>query len=100
MPDDFEHENFKDLLRHKHVRIERIVSRGHASPADGWYDQETYEWVMVLEGGGTILFEDGNEVTLKKGDFLDIPSRTRHKVTWTDPARSTIWLAVFITDES
>jgi hypothetical protein len=30
------------------VRIERIISHGHASPADFWYDQPQHEWVIVL----------------------------------------------------
>ena len=34
----------------KITKIERIVSRGHASPEDFWYDQEENEWVMVVKG--------------------------------------------------
>ena len=29
-------------------RIEPIVSTGHASPPDFWYDQEEHEWIAVL----------------------------------------------------
>ena len=32
-------EAFETLLHSPAVRIERIVSHGHASPADFWYDQ-------------------------------------------------------------
>lgn len=32
------------------VRIERMVSQGHASPAGFWYDQETSEFVVLLQG--------------------------------------------------
>ena len=32
------------------VRIERIVSTGHASPPGFWYDQERPEFVVVLAG--------------------------------------------------
>jgi len=77
------------------VRIERIVSHGHTSPASGWYDQDEDEWVLVLQGAGNILYEDGREYTLGAGDHLYIPARQKHKVTWTDPAVATIWLAVF-----
>lgn len=87
-------ELFDDLLKDQNVRIERIVSKGHVSPEDGWYDQEKNEWVIVLEGSGKILFEDGKEVILKKGDYLNIPCRTRHRVTWTDPDNVTVWLAI------
>jgi cupin 2 domain-containing protein len=95
LPVEFEHEVFEELSRSENVRIERIVSRGHTSPAQGWYDQIDHEWVLVLEGAATILFADGAEVHLKKGDYLNIPAHTRHKVTWTDPNHATIWLAIF-----
>lgn len=94
LPDKLEQESFEELLRHKNVKIERIVSQGHTSPGSGWYDQQENEWVIVLEGSGTILFESAKEINLKKGDYLNIPARTRHKVIWTDPNSITIWLAV------
>lgn len=94
LPDKSEHEFFEELLCHENIKIERIVSQGHTSPADGWYDQPENEWVVVLEGSGSILFESGNKVNLKKGDYLNIPAHTRHKVTWTDPHHPTIWLAI------
>jgi cupin 2 domain-containing protein len=94
LPDKLEHESFKELLCYKNIKIERIVSRGHASPENGWYDQKENKWVIVLEGAGSILFESGDEVNLKKGDYLNIPAHTRHKVTWTDPNNLTIWLAI------
>ena len=94
LPDKLEHESFKELLRHKNIKIERIVSRGHTSPENDWYDQKENEWVIVLEGAGSILFESGDAVNLKKGDYLNIPAHTRHKVTWTDPNSITIWLAI------
>jgi len=97
LPENLDEEAFDELLRSENVRIERIVSLGHASPPEGWYDQSENEWVVVLEGSGSILFENGTKVTLEKGDCLDIPSRVRHKVTWTDPDKPTIWLAVFYT---
>ena len=94
LPDKLEHESFEELLRHKNITIERIVSQGHTSPENGWYDQKENEWIIVLEGAGLILFESGVEVNLKKGDYLNIPAHTRHKVTRTDPNNITIWLAI------
>lgn len=88
-------EVFEQLLDCPTVRIERIVSRGHTSPANGWYDQEEHEWVLVLQGSGKIRFEGGREFLLCAGDHLHIPAHQRHKVSWTDPAAVTIWLAVF-----
>ncbi len=87
-------ESLDVLLQNNNIRIERIISQGHTSPASGWYDQEDNEWVLIFEGAGTILFEDGREVTMRKGDYLHIPAHAKHKVSWTDPDRQTIWLAV------
>jgi cupin 2 domain-containing protein len=94
LPDGLEHESLEELLRHENIKIERIVSQGHTSSENGWYDQKENEWVVVLEGSGSILFESGVEVNLKKGDYLNIPAHTKHKVTWTDPNDITIWLAI------
>jgi cupin 2 domain-containing protein len=95
IPDELPAEHFADLIKTKNVRIERIVSFGHTSPDFGWYDQDENEWVIVMEGSGTILFENGIEHVLNKGDYLNIPAHTKHKVTRTDPNNMTIWLAVF-----
>jgi cupin 2 domain-containing protein len=77
------------------VRIERIVSMGHASPEGFWYDQETDEWVLLLRGAARLRFErDEQPVAMKPGDFLQIPAHRRHRVEWTDPQQPTIWLAV------
>ncbi len=94
LPTDLSSETFDEVLLNKNIRIERIVSQGHTSPETGWYDQEDNEWVLVLQGVGTVLFEDGREVTLQKGDYLHIPAHAKHKVSWTDPDAQTIWLAV------
>lgn len=85
----------ESLAENKNVRIERIVSRGHVSPEDFWYDQETNEWVVVVKGRARILFEgEGDAVSLASGDYVNIPAHCRHRVVWTDPAQETIWLAV------
>jgi cupin 2 domain-containing protein len=97
LPGDLSDEVFEDILRTPNLRIERIVSQGQASPEVGWYDQEESEWVIVLEGSAAILFEEGRQVVLNKGDYLNIPSHSRHKVLWTDQKGLTIWLAVFYT---
>jgi cupin 2 domain-containing protein len=55
------------------VRIERIVSHGHASPEEFWYDQDRHEWVVVLTGAARLRFED-ETVELKPGNFLNIPA--------------------------
>jgi cupin 2 domain-containing protein len=89
-------EQIVPLLTTANVRIERIVSRGHSSPPDFWYDQNESEWVIVLEGAATLLFDgDSAPRTLKRGDYIHIPARVRHRVTSTDAVMPTVWLAVY-----
>ena len=38
------------LLSSPNLRVERIISRGHASPENSWYDQDSGEWVLLLSG--------------------------------------------------
>ncbi len=95
LPERFEKEVCEVLAKSENVRIERIISKGHISPDKGWYEQVENEWVIVLEGSGIILFDTGVEVNLRKGDYINIPSHTKHKVSWIDPNIVTIWLAIF-----
>jgi cupin 2 domain-containing protein len=95
LPTDFSVKVFEKILERGPVCIERIVSRGHTSPAEGWWDQEEDEWVLVLRGGGTIQFADSGEITLRAGDYLFIPAHKRHRLTWTEPDQATVWLAIF-----
>ena len=94
LPVQLDEEWFETLVGAENVTVERIVSRGHASPASGWYDQARNEWVVVLKGRGVVAFEDGDEVTLGPGDHLTIAAHRRHRVAWTDPDEDTIWLAL------
>lgn len=89
------------LARSAQVRIERIVSRGHASPAGFWYDQAEHEFVVLLSGRARLAFTDGTPtLDLVPGDWLDIPAHTKHRVEWTDPEQDTVWLAVFYPGET
>jgi cupin 2 domain-containing protein len=81
------------LVDSPHVRIERIVSRGHASAEGFWYDQPRREFVVLLSGAARVRFAD-RVVELAPGDYLDIPAHQRHRVEWTDPTQPTVWLAV------
>lgn len=95
VPSSIPDEIFNDIITTENVRIERIISHGHSSPEQGWYDQDENEWIMVLEGQGVIEVEDGRVVTLSKGDYINIAAREKHKVVGTDRDVVTIWLAVF-----
>ncbi len=81
-----------------HLRIERIVSQGHASPAGFWYDQPQDEWVLVVQGQARLAFADEADIELNAGDYLLIPAYCRHRVAWTDPEQTTIWLALHIVE--
>ncbi|KPK31933.1 MAG: cupin [Nitrospira bacterium SG8_35_1] len=94
IPGNLDKEFFEQIIQSEHVKIERIISKGHRSPESGWFDQKKNEWVIVLRGEATIHFEDGDESHLKEGSHINIPAHTRHKVSWTDPETETIWLAV------
>ena len=84
------------LVERPGLRIERIVSHGHASPPGFWYDQAQYECVVVLRGAARLRFDDQDEaIDMMPGDFIEIPAGRRHRVEWTTPDEPTIWLAVF-----
>ena len=96
LPQHLPDELVTTLLDAANVRIERIVSHGHASPEGFWYDQDQHEWVVVLKGAARLRFEgDEQPVEMKPGDFVNIPSHKKHRVEWTTPDEPTIWLAVF-----
>ena len=77
------------------VRIERIVSTGQASPPGVWYDQDTTEWVALLEGAAALEFaERAGLVELAPGDWIEIPAHAPHRVAWTAADTRTVWLAV------
>ena len=77
------------------VRIERIVSRGHATAAGEWYEQEADEWVLLVAGAARLEFSDGALLELAPGEWVDLPAGLRHRVAWTAPGEDTVWLAVF-----
>lgn len=96
VPENIPDELIEEFVRTDNVRIERIISYGHSSAEDFWYDQGENEWVLVLSGSACLLFEGSDEpVILRSGDWVDIPAHTKHRVEWTHPDEKTIWLAVF-----
>ena len=87
------------LAENQHIRIERIVSTGHSSAENFWYEQREHEWVIVLKGEAKLHFEGDDEpVHLTSGDHMQIPAHRRHRVAWTTPDAPTVWLAVFYAD--
>lgn len=96
LPDAAVDEVITALLQRPGVRIERIVSRGHVTPADTPYEQDHAEWVLLLAGAATVWIEGDGELALRAGDSLLIPARRRHRVSWTQAEPPTVWLAVHL----
>lgn len=92
IPDKLEEELFEDIITNKNFKLERIISDGHTTPKDFWYDQDKNEFVMVLSGSATILFDDNTNVSLSHGDYIIIPAHKKHRVEKTDS--KTVWLAL------
>jgi cupin 2 domain-containing protein len=94
LPAHLPRELTEPLVQSRHVRIERIVSQGHASPAGFWYDQDENELVLLVQGTARLQFED-SVLEMKPGDWLNIAAHQKHRVEWTMPNEATVWLAVF-----
>ena len=96
LPLNLSREVFETLGSGENVRIERIISHGHSSPDGFWYDQDEAEWIVVLKGEAKLLLDgELGVVHLTAGEYLLIPAHKKHRVDWTAPNESTIWLAVF-----
>jgi len=97
IPKELPNEFSEILAQGGDVKIERIVSRGHASAPDFWYDQDKDEFVFLVKGHARLAFDGQTQLTsLSPGDWLMIPAHSHHRVAWTDPACDTVWLVVFM----
>ncbi|WP_193211835.1 cupin domain-containing protein [Luteolibacter marinus] len=85
-------ETFETLLGGGGFDLERIVSRGQASPRGHWYDQERPEWVALLQGDAELEFDGGEMLALTAGDFLLIPAGCRNRVA--SVSDDAVWLAL------
>ena len=95
IPKNLDQEAFEEIINSGNFLIERIMSRGHSTPPGQWYDKDQDEWVIVLAGSASLLFDGSDHaIILKPGYYVNIPAHVKHKVEWTDRAEETIWLAV------
>lgn len=94
MPNHSSEESFQDILKNPKLKLERIVSKGHTSPENFWYDQDEDEWVIIFQGSAILEFET-HKVNLTAGDHILIPKHVKHRVKWTNPDQETIWIALF-----
>jgi cupin 2 domain-containing protein len=98
IPDKLPEELVSLLAGNSGVQINRIVSDGHASPKDFWYDQDQDEWVLLVSGHAVLTVEreaGAGTVELSPGDHLLIPAHQRHRVEATSATEKTVWIAVF-----
>ncbi|MEM1405047.1 MAG: cupin domain-containing protein [Pseudomonadota bacterium] len=94
IPEELAEELFEKLVEGKEFRVQRIVSKGHTAPESGWFDQEEHEWVLVVKGEARVSFDNGDVEHLSAGSYLNIPARTKHRVSWTSPHTETVWIAI------
>ena len=95
IPVELPDELIEVLVQSGDVRVERILSRGHSSPDDFWYDQKTDEFVLLLKGRAGLALEGADEVIIMEaGDYVEIKSHVRHRIEWTAADEDTVWLAV------
>jgi cupin 2 domain-containing protein len=88
-------EIFQILASSNNVKIERIISTGQTTPQDQIYDQETHEYVVLLQGHAKVTLVDENKtIELKSGDAINIPAHQRHVVSYTSSEPPCIWLAI------
>jgi cupin 2 domain-containing protein len=90
-------EQILTVLHAPHVRIERIVSTGQASPPGFWYDQAQAEFVVLLAGAAGLLIAGESEPRiLRPGSYVHLPAHCRHRVQWTSTEEPTVWLALYL----
>ncbi len=96
IPEALQDEIFTTLVDGKNIRIERIVSYGHHSEEDQWYDQNRDEWVIILRGHAKLMIDDGRLSVLEmaEGDYQLLPAHLRHRVLSSSTIEPTVWLAV------
>ena len=95
IPDKIPEELFEVLLENKNIKIERIVSFGHTTPENEWYDQIKNEWVILLSGAAELLFEDSDEAfKMEPGQYVFIPAHKKHRVVYTAKGKESVWLAI------
>lgn len=95
IPQNLPDELFETIVQSDNVKIEKIVSDGHTSPLNFWYDQDQNEFVLLIQGSAIIEFENDESIELKVGDYQIISAHHKHRVSYTDKNKKTIWLAIF-----
>ena len=92
--ENFSNEIFERMIENENFVLEKIISEGHSSPRDFWYDQNKNEFVILISGSAKLQYDDGQITNLNPGDYLIIPAHKKHRVEWTDPNQKTFWIAL------
>ena len=70
----------------------KIIRTMSLNQVTGFYDQEELEIVFLLGGLAEIEYDNGEIISLEKGDTLEIKSHEIHRVRSQDRA---VWLCIF-----
>lgn len=89
-----EAEQFDVLIERNGVKLERIVSFGHPTPSGRWYEQPQTEWVALLRGEATIVYDDRPADHLQAGSTLLIEPNVKHRVE--QVSDDAVWLALHV----
>lgn len=92
-------EDVSQLAARTGWRLERIVSRGHASAEGFWYDQDEDEFVLLVSGAARLELADSEVLELAPGDWVELPAHVRHRVAWTSTDEPAVWLTLFTRPE-
>ncbi|MBN3034043.1 MAG: cupin domain-containing protein [Bacteroidales bacterium] len=87
-------EQFDTLLNGNGWKVERIITFGSIHEPGPWYDQDTGEWVLLIEGEASLEMEDHGIIRMKGGDYLFIPAHVKHRVVETSAHPNCLWLAI------
>ena len=90
-----EGERFEELLRHRNLVVERIVSSAFTEGQE--YVQPQDEWVLLVQGEA-LLRVDGVVTPLLAGNYLFLPAGTPHTVERV--SAGALWLAIHLYPES
>jgi|SRR3990172_9807156 len=91
-PKNIDGEFVKRVSLSKDITVEGIIS-SESNVRSEIYDQNEWEFVVLLEGYAKLEFEDGNQVEMRKGDYIHIPPHSKHRILKTD--KDTKWLCMF-----
>ena len=95
IPEKIDNELFEELISSNSFKLERIISKGHATPLGEWYDQDMDELVFLLKGSASLRIHGEEKlIQLNEGDYIFLKAHLKHRVESTSLDKETIWLAL------